>query len=106
MFSAFREYRVADFRKQVVVFAILSVVGASFAPTAVARKCPSSTSAIKKMMIKDSTARYSGSCPCPYSRTKRGHKCGKRSAWSRPGGASPLCYPDDVSPKMIRRYCG
>jgi len=36
-----------------------------------------------------------GSCDCPYDRDKAGHSCGKRSAYSRPGGASPRCYQDD-----------
>lgn len=63
-----------------------------------------STSAIKKILIKRSHAYYDGNCPCPYNRTSRGHKCGKRSAYSRPGGASPLCYPSDVSQAMVAQY--
>lgn len=34
----------------------------------------------------------SGSCECPYDTDKRGRSCGRRSAYSRPGGASPICY--------------
>lgn len=63
-----------------------------------------STSRIKKILIKRSHAYYSGNCPCPYNRTSRGYKCGKRSAYSRPGGASPLCYPSDVSAQMVAEY--
>lgn len=37
----------------------------------------------------------SGSCDCPYDTDKRGRSCGGRSAYSRPGGASPKCYSDD-----------
>lgn len=33
-----------------------------------------------------------GSCDCPYDRDSRGNSCGRRSAYSRPGGASPMCY--------------
>ena len=29
---------------------------------------------------------------------------GARSAWSRAGGASPLCYGSDVTQEMIDRY--
>jgi hypothetical protein len=50
----------------------------------------------KKQMIRESIASYSGSCPCPYSRARNGSSCGKRSAWSKPGGASPLCYVTDI----------
>jgi len=46
--------------------------------------------------IRDSIAAYSGSCPCPYSVDRAGRRCGARSAYSRPGGARPLCYPGDV----------
>jgi hypothetical protein len=34
----------------------------------------------------------SGSCDCPYDRDSRGRRCGDRSAYSRPGGRSPVCY--------------
>jgi hypothetical protein len=46
--------------------------------------------------IKASRATYSGKCPCPYDRDSAGRLCGKRSAYSRAGGASALCYPSDV----------
>jgi hypothetical protein len=59
---------------------------------------------IRQQMIKESIASYSGNCPCPYNRASNGSSCGKRSAYSRPGGASPLCYPDDISQKMIDAY--
>jgi hypothetical protein len=50
----------------------------------------------KKQMIRQSIASYSGPCPCPYSVMRNGRSCGKRSAWSKPGGASPLCYVSDI----------
>jgi hypothetical protein len=31
-------------------------------------------------------------CPCPYDLDRRGNECGGRSAYSRPGGAAPVCY--------------
>ena len=63
-----------------------------------------STAAIKKILIKRSHAYYSGNCPCPYNITRAGRKCGGRSAWSRPGGASPLCYNSDVTAAMVANY--
>lgn len=59
---------------------------------------------IKKAIIEESIKNYSGNCPCPYNRDRAGRKCGKRSAYSRPGGASPICYPEDVTPEMIEAY--
>ena len=59
---------------------------------------------IKKLLIEESIAAYDGNCPCPYSRARNGSRCGKRSAYSREGGASPLCYSEDVTADMVQRY--
>ena len=37
-------------------------------------------------------APMTGKCDCPYDRAKNGSRCGSRSAYSRPGGRSPVCY--------------
>ncbi|AQQ07517.1 hypothetical protein B0E33_18915 [Roseibium algicola] len=57
-----------------------------------------------EILIKRSIAYYSGNCPCPYNRARNGSSCGRRSAYSRPGGASPLCYRSDVTKTMIANY--
>jgi len=59
---------------------------------------------IRQIMINDSIARYQGNCPCPYNLTINGSRCGKRSAWSRYGGYSPLCYKSDISDEMVRDF--
>ena len=59
---------------------------------------------IKKMIILDSIAAYPKKCPCPYNVTKNGSRCEKRSAYSKPGGEAPICYPIDVTLKMIEDY--
>jgi len=56
----------------------------------------STNSKSKQQQIDESIASYPGSCACPYSRTSNGSKCGKRSAWSKPGGYEPLCYESDI----------
>lgn len=61
---------------------------------------------IKDKIIAQSISSYSGRCPCPYSIDRAGRRCGKRSAYSRPGGASPLCYKTDVSDEMVKKYKG
>lgn len=35
---------------------------------------------------------YVGVCDCPYDRMRNGRRCGGNSAYSRPGGRSPVCY--------------
>lgn len=59
---------------------------------------------IKKLLIDESIAAYDGNCPCPYSLARNGSRCGKRSAYSREGGAAPLCYPNDVTSEMVQAY--
>jgi hypothetical protein len=43
-------------------------------------------------------------CACPDDTMRNGRACGERSAYSRPGGAAPLCYPTDVPAAMIESY--
>ena len=50
----------------------------------------------KQQQIDESIAAYPGVCACPYNRASNGSKCGKRSAWSKPGGYEPLCYESDI----------
>jgi hypothetical protein len=52
--------------------------------------------------IRQSISAYTGSCPCPYSTDRAGRRCGARSAYSRPGGRAPLCYPGDVRGQQRR----
>lgn len=59
---------------------------------------------IRQLLIDESIAAYSGNCPCPYSTARNGTRCGRRSAYSRPGGEAPLCYAKDVSQEMVRAY--
>jgi hypothetical protein len=56
---------------------------------------------IKDEIVRLSIASYSGSCPCPFNRDRAGRSCGRRSAYSRPGGAASLCYAEDVTAKMV-----
>lgn len=73
------------------------------AAAAAMSKAPSDAK-IRQILIEDSISSYGGSCPCPYNSARNGSSCGRRSAYSRPGGASPLCYPRDVTPEMIQEY--
>lgn len=59
---------------------------------------------IRQAIIKDSIAQYPGPCACPYNSARNGSSCGRRSAYSRPGGYSPLCYSRDVSQQMVDAY--
>lgn len=59
---------------------------------------------IKQAIIQQSLAAYPGPCPCPYNIMRNSRACGRRSAYSRPGGYSPICYESDVTPAMVQQY--
>ena len=61
-------------------------------------------SVVIQRIIAESLASYPSSCACPYSRDRAGRRCGKRSAYSKPGGYSPVCFPGDVSKAMIEAF--
>ncbi len=60
--------------------------------------------AARNELIQHSIRSYSGSCPCPYNTDRGGRRCGKRSAWSKPGGYSPICYDSDVGEARLNTY--
>jgi hypothetical protein len=59
---------------------------------------------IRQAIIRQSLASYPGNCPCPYNVDRAGRSCGRRSAYSRPGGYAPICYDADVTAAMIRTW--
>src|SRR5712692_2016369 len=69
-----------------------------------ARDQDGSAEHIKQTIIKESIAAYPGTCACPYNVARNGTSCGRRSAYSRPGGYAPLCYPSDVTDEMVEKY--
>jgi hypothetical protein len=59
---------------------------------------------IRTLIIQESLRSYPGNCPCPFNADRAGRSCGGRSAWSRAGGARPICFADEISDEQIRRY--
>jgi hypothetical protein len=62
---------------------------------------------VREAIIKESIAAYKATrhpCACPFDLMRNGRQCGNVSAYSRPGGASPLCYPKDVSDAKVRDW--
>lgn len=63
--------------------------------------------AIAALIIAGSIALYKATghpCACPSDTMRNGRACGDRSAWSKPGGAKPLCFPTDITAEMISAY--
>lgn len=83
--------------------ALLLVIALFAAPTVLAG-APLSDARVRQEIIEQSIADYQATghpCACPYNLARNGSSCGGRSAYSRPGGAAPLCYPSDVSGSMV-----
>jgi hypothetical protein len=68
---------------------------------------------IKKMMIKEEAEAYfnrmqargnAGTCPCPYSINRAGNRCGDSSAYVKPRGESPWCYPKNISKAELESW--
>jgi hypothetical protein len=63
--------------------------------------------AIAAIIVQASRDQYHAAgrpCACPDDTARNGSACGGRSAYSRPGGAAPLCYQSDVTAAMIDGY--
>lgn len=58
----------------------------------------------RRILISRSHDAYPGPCPCPYNRDRAGRRCGKRSAWSKPGGYAPLCYDSDITQAHLQTH--
>lgn len=83
------------------------LVGLIVASLADARPMMLTDEQVRESIIQQSVSDYLATghpCACPYNADRAGHACGRRSAYSRPGGAAPICYPGDVSRGMIEDW--
>lgn len=87
--------------KHLLLFIVLSIAGIFMNPAVLYAQADEQ---IKQAIIEESIQNYTGNCPCPYNTDRAGRRCGKRSAYSRPGGASPICYPEDITPEILEAY--
>jgi hypothetical protein len=88
------------------VAGVVAALGFLSACAAAARE-PLSDAQIRHAIIQESIARYQAtghSCACPYNLARNGSNCGGRSAHSRPGGAEPFCFPEDVRDGMVAAW--
>ncbi|MEB6678546.1 MULTISPECIES: hypothetical protein [Acinetobacter] len=85
---------------------LILLAGLCVAFGAEAKQSSQSVEAIKQKIIQQSIENYPGNCPCPYNTASNGSRCGKLSAYNRAGGYAPLCYPEDVSDRMVKEYKG
>lgn len=80
---------------------VVLALSLTIATPSFAKKAGLSVEQVKQLIIEESISEYPGPCACPFNRASNGSKCGKRSAWSKPGGYSPVCYKDEVTKEMV-----
>ncbi len=86
------------------VLGTLALAVVFMASVAEARQNALSDDEIAKRIIAESIASHAGSCACPFNTARNGSACGRRSAYSRPGGDAPICYRKDVTADDIADY--
>ncbi|MFD2265418.1 hypothetical protein ACFSM5_21120 [Lacibacterium aquatile] len=59
---------------------------------------------VRQQIIRESLSSYPGNCACPYSTMSNGRSCGGRSAYSKPGGRSPICYDRDINDAQVQAF--
>ncbi|MTD29346.1 hypothetical protein GK011_20665 [Erwinia sp. J316] len=67
-------------------------------------KGTASDAQVKQAIIDESIAAYPGTCACPFNVARNGSSCGRRSAWSKAGGYSPICYKKEVTEEMVKEW--
>lgn len=87
-----------------LLFSILFFVLLFAADNVFAKGNQLSDTQVKSKIIEESVAAYPGVCACPFNRARNGSSCGRRSAWSKAGGYSPICYKDEITAEMVKKW--
>lgn len=87
-----------------VSLAIIILFGLMSCEIAIAKTSHLSDEQVKQQVIDESIAAYPGVCACPFNSARNGSSCGKRSAWSKAGGYSPICYKKEVTRDMVTQW--
>ena len=75
-----------------VAISVFAVVCVFASDISIAKSNSLSDDQVSQRIIDDSVASYPGTCACPFNTARNGSSCGGRSAWSKAGGYSPICY--------------
>jgi hypothetical protein len=81
--------------------------GGQATPGSAKRQAALTDQEISEIIVRTSRQGYYStgrSCACPDDSARGGSRCGMRSAYSRPGGASPKCYLLDVTTADIAAF--
>ena len=87
-----------------VFIVMCALLGGFLSVNVQAKSAGISDNQIKQRIIEESIAAYPGNCPCLFNAMRNGRACGGRSAWSRQGGYSPICYSREVTSEMVKQW--
>src|SRR3954451_10269845 len=92
-------------RNNIIIFMLSALLTLLLpAQTAIAQ---SADEEVRYQIVQESVGAYLATghpCACPYNSARNGSSCGGRSAYSKGGGAAPLCYFADVSDQMVEAW--
>ena len=87
-----------------VTISVFAVVFVFASDISIAKSNALSDDQVRQRVIDDSVASYPGTCACPFNTAQNGSSCGGRSAWSKAGGYSPICYKKEVTKEMVKAW--
>lgn len=87
-----------------VAISVFAVVCVFASDISIAKSNSLSDDQVRQRIIDDSVASYPGTCACPFNTARNGSLCGGRSAWSKAGGYSPICYKKEVTKEMVKAW--
>ena len=96
--------RTTNMARTPLILAMVACVALFLAARAADAQPTPTDDEIRQQIVVQSVGAYQATghpCACPYNSASNGSSCGGRSAYSRPGGAAPLCYPTDVTDQMV-----
>jgi len=73
---------------------IIAIIALLFVAVPATAQRATSDQEIAQAIIRECLAIYHAErpCACPEDKARNGSRCGRRSAYDRPGGALPRCY--------------
>src|SRR5262249_40048851 len=87
--------------------ALALAIAVTASTSAFAHRASLTDQQIAEIMVHGSRQAYYSTgrpCACPDDLARNGSRCGLRSTYSRPGGASPKCFPSDVAATDIAAF--
>ena len=105
MSSDVEHHRICAVRVRLAVIALVLLVSTqAMMARSLEQERPASNGTAAEAVVKRCADIYHSSghpCACPSDSMRNGQACGHRSAHDKPGGASPVCSVEEVTPDLL-----